>query len=347
MGGCHPYFCRHLHDIRAKPANKKSRTVDKTGMHNNTKLHGCELVQQMLNKLVALTVLLLFSIFVVHPVFTSAGSLYKWVDDEGVVHMTDSLSNVPPKYRNQVEKKTLATTAAPDVKPEFQKNIIGGKSGSGALNSKHFEVPYKAFEGNARRIIIPVTFNDNVTADLLLDTGSPGLLISPTLADRLGIIGEQEGKLLVMAAGIGGYAPAVLIVVETLSVGEARSEFHPATVTKIPSDDFEGLVGMDFVVNYKISIDSNKNVVVFDELPPQSDKPGGHDENWWRSNFQNFSRLRSEWGSYLDKLNKDVSTSETERLIQASRSQYDEADKLYRKLERFARDNAVPIEWRH
>ena len=32
-----------------------------------------------------------------------AGTLYKWVDKQGVVNFTDDLSKVPPSYRNQVE----------------------------------------------------------------------------------------------------------------------------------------------------------------------------------------------------------------------------------------------------
>jgi hypothetical protein len=32
-----------------------------------------------------------------------AGTLYKWVDRQGVVNFTDDLTKVPPSYRNQVE----------------------------------------------------------------------------------------------------------------------------------------------------------------------------------------------------------------------------------------------------
>jgi len=34
-----------------------------------------------------------------------SATIYKWVDKEGVVNFTDDLSNVPPSYRNQVEKE--------------------------------------------------------------------------------------------------------------------------------------------------------------------------------------------------------------------------------------------------
>ena len=41
-----------------------------------------------------------------------------------------------------------------------------------------YEIPFEAYEGAAKRIIISVTFNDSVTAPMMLDTGAPGMLIS-------------------------------------------------------------------------------------------------------------------------------------------------------------------------
>jgi hypothetical protein len=113
------------------------------------------------------------------------------------------------------------------------------------------------------------------------------------------------------------------------------------------SSAFEGLVGMDFMANYKISIDTRKRVVTFEELPSTSDMPGGHDETWWRLNFGNFSRMRAAWKNYLDKLEKvSIKTSETKWRMQIARWQYNEANKLHRKLERYATWNSVPTHWR-
>ena len=139
----------------------------------------------------------------------------------------------------------------------------------------------------------------------------------------------------------------MLAVVDTVSVGEARGEFLPATITEIPSDDFEGLVGMDFLANYKISIDNNNNVIAFDELPPQIDRPGGHNEIWWRSHFQNFSNLRDEWNAYLKELTgANLTSSETDRISRTVKNQSNEADRIYRKLESYAREKSVPVTWR-
>jgi hypothetical protein len=284
----------------------------------------------------------LFGILVFGMAFSSAGELFKWVDAEGTVHMTDNVSQIPLQYRDQVEKRRVQIPAQPVVQPVFQGN------GKASADLKHFEIPYQAFEGGSRRIIIPVTFNESIQAPLLLDTGSPGLMISPRLAKRLGLLEESETLLKVMTGGIGGSTPAILAVVDTVRVGEARAEFLPATITQIPSNEFEGLVGMDFMSNYRISIDTPNNLLTFDELPPQIDRPGGHDEAWWRSNFYNFERLRAEWAGYLEKLDReDLTSSEKERRVKISKEQHNAAENLCRRLERYARDNAVPVDWRH
>jgi hypothetical protein len=285
------------------------------------------------------TALCLCLILLAQPGFAD---LYKWVDEEGTVHMTDSLSQIPAQYRGQVEKRRLQTAGEPALQPSLSSN------GTAPVILKRIEVSYQAFEGRSRRIIIPVVFNGSVKANLLLDTGSPGLMISPALADRIGLLDGKETKLMIMTGGIGGTTPAILAVVDTIQVGDARSEFLPATIATIPSQEFEGLVGMDFMANYKVSIDIEKSVLAFDELPPQNNKPGGHDETWWQSTFQRFEHLRDEWAHYMEKVDSEsIASSVKEQRLKVSQEQYAAAENLCRKLERYARDNAVPITWRH
>jgi hypothetical protein len=279
------------------------------------------------------------SVLLFSPFFSPGGDLYKWVDEEGIIHMVDTQSQIPQKYRNQADKRTTDTQQATSEK-------MGATTAGITIN--RFTVPYQAFEGTSRRIIVPVTFNDSVSARLLLDTGSPGLMISPKLADRIGLLDEEDGNLMVMAGGVGGSTPAILSVVENLKVGEGRVEFVPATIAQVPSEQFEGLVGMDFMANYRIGIDTQRNVLVFEELPPHPDRPGGHDESWWRTNFRNFESLRAVWDRYLDTLKAvDLTSSERERRARIAKTQFTAADELCHKLERYARDNAVPLQWRH
>ena len=210
-----------------------------------------------------------------------------------------------------------------------------------------YEVPYVSQEGSSKRIIISVTFNDSVKALMLLDTGAPGMYISHGLAEKLGIFDKGEGLLQIEAGGIGGKVPAVLTVVDTVQVGGAKEIFVPTTIGNSLSGLFEGLIGMNFMSGYSIRIDTKKHVVVFEEIPAAPDMPGGHDEEWWRTNYLRFSSAKKEWEEFKAHVyNMKDENNKLKKVKEFADKQVKEADKLTRKLDSFAIDHAVPMSWR-
>ena len=288
-----------------------------------------------------------------------AGDVYEWTDENGTVHFSDSPNDIPPKYQDQFKTRKFKEDTLQEKsksvsgKSDPENRVPGGQEEKQKPN-RH-EIPYEAYEGKAKRIIISVTFNDSVTAPMALDTGATGMFISSRLAQKLGVFNEDQGKLLVPASGIGGSAPAIRTIIDRVEVGGARDHFIPTTVTPSISGSFEGLIGMDFMSNYSIIIDTHRKMVVFEELPLNPDAPGGHDEEWWRTNFKEFGSLRTAWKKYRDDLDKQISdapmnfgpiTNKTKRLREFSEYQYKEADKLFDKLNQYARQYAVPMHWR-
>jgi len=247
------------------------------------------------------------------------------------------------QYRKSSERRTQ-----PDKRPVAEpvtRDQATAKDGQQAL--KKIEVPYTAFEGTARRVIIPVQLNGSVTAKMALDTGSPGMIIFDRLASRLGIFEKDDGKLLTYSAGIGGEAPSILTIVDTVQVDGAEDNFIPTDIVASLSDSFDGLIGMDFMANYTIRIDTAKRVVVFEELPDRQNMPGGHDETWWRSNFENFSSRRTAWKQFRAHLNtQKIEQERLERWKRFADRQYREADRLFTKLNNYAVTNSVPMHWR-
>jgi hypothetical protein len=202
-----------------------------------------------------------------------------------------------------------------------------------------------------------VKFNDSVTAPMLLDTGSPGMMISYDLADKLGLFHKDNAKLVTAVGGIGGTAPGIITIIDTVRMGEARDYFVPTTISASLSDHFEGLIGMDFMSNYTVQVDIRRKVVLFEELPPRGSMPGGHDEEWWRINFRQFAALRLEWRQVKEKFNKWLDThkndgtnligsGEAPRIKRFLEWQCAEADKLFDKLNGYAVRNSVPMHWR-
>ncbi|MFL5274958.1 MAG: hypothetical protein ACJ79T_00660, partial [Myxococcales bacterium] len=117
------------------------------------------------------------------------------------------------------------------------------------------------------------------------------------------------------------------------------------------SDKFDGLVGMDFMSQYTMSVVSGKRRVVLQERDLGPDAPGGHPESWWRDNFAKFRALRDAWKAYLAVVEEKLADGGANHdLVLRQKAialrQVREAEKLYDRLDRFASREAVPRHWR-
>jgi len=276
--------------------------------------------------------------------FASGSDLVQWTDEKGVLHFSDSLENVPPRYRDQVKLEKLKDNPLP------QRSRVEGASALRANEPvteqpklKSYEVPFEAYEGTAQRVIVSVTFNDTVTARMAIDTGAPGLVISPRLANQLGILNSDEGKVMVQAGGIGGSVPAIRTFIDKVQVGQASDTFIPATVTRSISRSFEGLLGMDFMSKYSFKIDSVRHMVIFEELEPNPTWPGGRPERWWRDRFKELHDLRAAWRRAVPHEQQWQAQYGPARFAS---NQVMEVDKLLDKLDRHANYYSVPQTWR-
>jgi len=81
-------------------------------------------------------------------------------------------------------------------------------------------------------------------------------------------------------------------------------------------------------------------VVVFEELSPDPNSPGGRNERWWRGLFKEFHSLRAAWKHYASQ------GGVTPQAREFASRQVGEVDKLLSKLDRHASQNSVPQTWR-
>lgn len=278
-----------------------------------------------------------------------AGDLVQWTDEKGTIYFSDSLDNVPAKYRGQAKLEKFKEEKLPQR--SHTEDAHAGSDGRILQNMleswgekprlKSYAVPFEAYEGTAQRVIVSVTFNDSVTVPMLIDTGAPGLLLSPNLAKQLGIFSNDEGKVLVSAGGIGGSTPAVRIFIDKVQVGGAKDSFIPATVIPSVSRSWEGLIGMDFMSKYTFKIDPVKQVVVFEELAHDPNSPGGRNERWWRDRFKELHSIRAQWKGYESQPNGNNQS----QIRDFAGRQVGEVEKLLNKLDRHASQNSVPQSW--
>lgn len=163
---------------------------------------------------------------------------FQYTDQDGTVVMVDDESKIPAQYR----KKTRTTKSAPS-----------GESRA---------TPVRIRDNQA---LVPVRINyRNTTVDawLLLDTGATITMITTGLADRLGISQASTERRLSQVAD-GRVVQTFRTRVDSLVVGPKQK--YNAEVAIMPSDGpdmgFDGLLGMNFLGEFRYHVDINSHLI--------------------------------------------------------------------------------------
>ena len=306
----------------------------------------------MCKPLSALTILILF--FFSTTLF--AADFYRWTDEQGAVHFSDSISGIPKQYREHA-LEGLFDPESPRKKTSepLSDLIIDVEASTQSSPLKTHSVPYIAFEGRTSRVIIDVRFNDRLTVPMVLDTGAGEVFITEGLAKKLGLFEHEHAKLDVSVSGFGGTAPAIRTILDRMKIGDIESQFIPTRVVPPLSKAFDGVVGMNFMSNYSVRIDPLKQVVVFEVLQNLSPHFGGHGERWWRRYFAEFDRHYKKSQQYVASLERYLRENRlayqsvldaVKEELKYAKTQDEGAKLLLEKLTRYASQNQVPISWR-
>ena len=114
-------------------------------------------------------------------------------------------------------------------------------------------------EVRGRHIIVAVTFNDSVTANLVLDTGAGQTMISKRIANDLRLYSTGAGTRI----GVGGAVSVPTATLDAIRVGDADVKNMRVSIHDLPLNAFEeGLLGMDFLGRFQMSLDIEKRVLI-------------------------------------------------------------------------------------
>jgi predicted aspartyl protease len=114
-------------------------------------------------------------------------------------------------------------------------------------------------EMNGSWIIVPVTFNHALKAYLQLDTGASSTLVSRRIANNLGLspLGSRRGVT------VGGIITVPAARLGSLRVGEAEVNDLVVSIHDFsPDQRVEGLLGMDFLKHFHVSLDARRKLLV-------------------------------------------------------------------------------------
>jgi clan AA aspartic protease (TIGR02281 family) len=174
-----------------------------------------------------------------------AADYYRWTDEKGVTHITDNLHNVPPQFRGKVDRMATPENrrvAEPEIKPPPRKASI-------------------PIERHGQVVVIQATLNNKRAAKFVVDTGASYTLISKALARELSIeVGANTKTLPFQTAN--GVVNAPVTSLDSIMVGGMEVRDLPTAVhDAVPDPQVAGLLGLNFLSNFRMDIDTEKGVL--------------------------------------------------------------------------------------
>jgi clan AA aspartic protease (TIGR02281 family) len=260
------------------------------------------------------------------------GTIYKWTDQNGKAHFTDNLSAVPQEYRHQVEARSR--TPAPSQRSiDIQELPSASLPSVPTLADKHYTVPIRR-AGSI--MLVDVVLDNFLQSQLLVDTGATFTVISKTLARRLAL--NLDNAAVIPLQSVSGVFLAPLTKVKSITVGEAIAHDVEVVVHDIAQDSTGGLLGMSFLDNFQVTINTTAELMTLSTMPPPPGETlyGGRSEDWWRRKFRFYRRQIVFLEEFLGK-QPSAKLSKSLRYFQA------ELD----ALDRQASLAAVPRQWRY
>ena len=277
------------------------------------------------------TFFLIFAMLWLLPL-SAYGTIYKWTDQNGKVHFTDNLTAVPPEYRHQVEAR--GRTPAPSQRSvDIQESPPAPLSAADTAVNKHYTVPIRR-AGSI--MLVDVVLDNFLQSQLLVDTGATFTVISKALARRLAL--NLDNAAVIPLQSVSGVFLAPLTKVKSITVGEAIAHDVEVVVHDIAQDSTGGLLGMSFLDNFQVTINTTTEIMTLSTMtpPPGETLYGGRSEDWWRRKFRFYRRQIVFLEEVLGK-QPSAKLSKSLRYFQA------ELD----TLDRQASLAAVPRQWRY
>jgi clan AA aspartic protease (TIGR02281 family) len=280
--------------------------------------------------------------FVVILIFFPAfayGEMYKWVDDKGTLHFADDLSNVPEKFRPDVEvRKPKQETPPQEIKEKIERPSTPQPLPP-SPESTGIEVHLLR---RHELWLAEVFLNERVKRFLVVDSGASFMLISQQTAKDLGVT-IDESTPFIPGSTVSGTILTPLVTLKSVRAGDAEVENVEAVVYNMPSGQ-DGLLGNSFLNKFRVVLDAvnSKMILYSTKGVPSPDRPGGYGRDYWVGQFRFYSRNLAELKKLKARYEGQVARSESNRVNQAIRY----FENQLSDLERRASFAGVPRNWR-
>jgi clan AA aspartic protease (TIGR02281 family) len=176
-----------------------------------------------------------------------AADFFRWIDQNGVVHFTDNIHNIPEPRRStavRIKGQEPARPAAPSkVSP---------------ATAAKASIP---FEKRGQVVVVEVMLNNTVPVRLVVDTGATYTMISAATAKELSIDPQRAQRTMPFQTA-NGVIQAPLANLESVIVGGMEMKNLTAAIhDAVPSAQVAGLLGLNFLSNFRLDIDTEKGML--------------------------------------------------------------------------------------
>jgi len=272
---------------------------------------------------------------------TAVAELFKWQDEQGGWHFAQDLNQVPPRYRRAAQASAVdegtggvvqhyQPHAAPPAAPRR------AARGAGAVSPRSVHQIRVDRTGSVLRV--NVTLNDQVTAPFYVDTGASDVVLPESVARQLGL--DLSGARTAYYGTANGTIEQSLVTLDSVSLGSARAERVPASVSKTMS---VGLLGLSFFNHFRYRVDPVAGVITLQAngLVEAGLIRGGRSEAQWRTQFAGLASRRDSLRGALERANPNRSRQRASLVAEV-----EEVDRQLRVLEDEADEARVPMFWR-
>ena len=185
----------------------------------------------------ALRVVLLIAAVILSALPTAAQT-YRWTDDRGNPHYAEGLDSIPERFRATARKLPSQSPPAAVSAP-----AAAGVSGDTVI-------PFTP----GQRIYVDARINGSGSARLILDTGADRTVIAPRALIAAGV-STRTPRGTGQMRGATGTADVEAYDIESLEVGHSKVGKMVVISHDIDFADSDGLLGRDFLDQFKVTID--------------------------------------------------------------------------------------------
>jgi len=182
--------------------------------------------------------------------------LYRWVNEQGEVHLTQGLDNVPERFRSAA--RLLGYPEAAPVRPAAPSDAsTSSTTAPGApIALGGARIPFVP----GTPILVTVKVNGLRSVRLVLDTGADTTLIHPSALSAAGV--DPSAGRPYRLEGVTGGGDGRQVTPDSLEVGDARVAPLAVVAYYIQLREGDGLLGRDFLDRFRVTVDGDARLVI-------------------------------------------------------------------------------------